>query len=155
LHLLTCIRGACSVRADGELAFRCSRQPTSLSTCGLVAMTSASHAEGRQFDPGQVYFSPQRIAWAGKDVQMLAVVQVCIAVAFSQFALSSLRWREAFQIGAMAQYGASSCVSLGQHLRRPSGLECTNLMRLGRWASDTIWRSLQQVPSRWVARRRM
>ena len=25
------------------------------STCGLVAMTSASHAEGRQFDPGQVY----------------------------------------------------------------------------------------------------
>jgi hypothetical protein len=86
---------------------------------------------------------------------MLAVVQVCIAVAFSQFALSSLRWREAFQIGAMAQYGASSCVSLGQHLRRPSGLECTNLMGLGRWASDTIWRSLQQVPSRWVARRRM
>ena len=28
------------------------------STCGLVAMTSASHAEGRQFDPGQVYLSP-------------------------------------------------------------------------------------------------
>ena len=26
-------------------------------TCGLVAMTSASHAEGRQFDPGQVYDS--------------------------------------------------------------------------------------------------
>ena len=24
-------------------------------TCGEVAMTSASHAEGRQFDPGQVY----------------------------------------------------------------------------------------------------
>ena len=23
--------------------------------CGLVAMTSASHAEGREFDPGQVY----------------------------------------------------------------------------------------------------
>ena len=29
---------------------------TCRSTCGLVAMTSASHAEGRQFDPGQVYF---------------------------------------------------------------------------------------------------
>ena len=27
----------------------------STSTCGLVAMASASHAEGRQFDPGQVY----------------------------------------------------------------------------------------------------
>ena len=27
------------------------------STCGLVAMTSAPHAECRQFDPGQVYFS--------------------------------------------------------------------------------------------------
>ena len=26
-------------------------------TSGLVAMTSASHAEGRQFDPGLVYFS--------------------------------------------------------------------------------------------------
>ena len=25
------------------------------SSCGLVAMTSASHAEGRQFDPGQLY----------------------------------------------------------------------------------------------------
>ena len=28
-----------------------------MGTCGLVAMTSAPHAEGRQFDPGQVYFS--------------------------------------------------------------------------------------------------
>ena len=27
-----------------------------MGTCGLVAMTSAPHAEGRQFDPGQVYF---------------------------------------------------------------------------------------------------
>ena len=25
------------------------------SSCGLVAMTSASHAEGHQFDPGQLY----------------------------------------------------------------------------------------------------
>ena len=25
------------------------------STCGLVAMTSPSHGEGRQLDPGQVY----------------------------------------------------------------------------------------------------
>ena len=34
------------------------RPPPGLrSTCGLVAMTSASHAEGRQFDPGQVYFA--------------------------------------------------------------------------------------------------
>ena len=29
--------------------------PIVTSTRGLVAMTSASHAEGRQFDPGQVY----------------------------------------------------------------------------------------------------
>ena len=28
-------------------------------TSGLVAMTSASHAEGRQFDPGLVYFVAQ------------------------------------------------------------------------------------------------
>ena len=34
------------------------RPPPGLrSTCGLVAMTSASHAEDRQFDPGQVYFA--------------------------------------------------------------------------------------------------
>ena len=32
----------------------------SRSTCGLVAMTSASQAEGRQFDPGQVYILLQR-----------------------------------------------------------------------------------------------
>ena len=31
------------------------------STCGLVAMTSASHAEGRQFDPGQVYWTCQSL----------------------------------------------------------------------------------------------
>ena len=30
-------------------------QVSPMCTCGLVAMTSASHAEGRQFDPGQVY----------------------------------------------------------------------------------------------------
>ena len=28
-------------------------------TSGLVAMTLASHAEGRQFDPGLVYFAAQ------------------------------------------------------------------------------------------------
>ena len=31
-------------------------------TCGLVAMTSASHAEGRQFDPGQVYFPSRAVS---------------------------------------------------------------------------------------------
>ena len=35
-----------------------------ISTCGLVAMTSASHAEGRQFDPGQVYVCR---AWATRN----------------------------------------------------------------------------------------
>ena len=35
---------------------RIAHQPASHNgTCGLVAMTSAAHAEGRQFDPGQVY----------------------------------------------------------------------------------------------------
>ncbi len=31
-------------------------------TCGLVAMTSASHAEGRQFDPGQVYAQARAVS---------------------------------------------------------------------------------------------
>ena len=33
-----------------------------VSTSGLVAMTSASHAEGRQFDPGQAYFFAPSLA---------------------------------------------------------------------------------------------
>ena len=33
-----------------------------LSTCGLVAMTPAQHAEGRQFGPGQVYERRQDVA---------------------------------------------------------------------------------------------
>ena len=33
------------------------------SSCGLVAMTTASHAEGRQFDPGQVYISFAPRTW--------------------------------------------------------------------------------------------
>jgi hypothetical protein len=84
------------VRAGGELAFRCSRQPTSLSTCGLVAMTSASHAEGRQFDPGQVYFSPQRIAGLARTSRCWPLCESCIAVAFSQFALTSLALARGF-----------------------------------------------------------
>jgi hypothetical protein len=36
------------------------------STCGLVAMTSASHAEGRQFDPGQVYLLFMKLILVGK-----------------------------------------------------------------------------------------
>ena len=32
----------------------CQAEMPYTSTCGLVAMTSAPHAEGRQFDPGQV-----------------------------------------------------------------------------------------------------
>ena len=44
--------GQCRLLPD-NLALRCSE--TNKSTCGLAAMTSASHAEGRQFDPGQVY----------------------------------------------------------------------------------------------------
>ena len=34
-------------------------------TCGLVAMMSASHVEGRQFDPGQVYVLPEGIYGPG------------------------------------------------------------------------------------------
>ena len=47
-------------------------------TCGLVVMTSASHAEGRQFDPGQVYSWYKRndrnsacLAWLEKQLATL------------------------------------------------------------------------------------
>ena len=57
------MRPALHVAAHGAPAENTTRQDRrahakmNISTCGLVAMTSASHAEGRQFDPGQVYFT--------------------------------------------------------------------------------------------------
>ena len=43
-------------QCDRGMQRRASIQEESvISTCGLVAMTSAQHAEGRQFDPSQVY----------------------------------------------------------------------------------------------------
>ena len=45
-HVMHATR-ATAVTAPGERGIQ--------STCGLVAMTSVQHAEGRQFDPGQVY----------------------------------------------------------------------------------------------------
>ena len=49
-----------------KLALQSRRRALS-STCGLVAMTSASHAEGRQLDPGQVYVFRQstHLRWQG------------------------------------------------------------------------------------------
>ena len=44
------------------------------STCGLVAMTSASHAEGRQFDPGQVYVT--RMPWQEQAQIHLARIEL-------------------------------------------------------------------------------
>ena len=46
-------------------------------TSGLMAMTSASHAEGRQFDPGLVYFT-------------LYYAAACIALAFAHALFSRL-----------------------------------------------------------------
>ena len=40
-------------------------------TCGLVAMTSASHAEGRQFDPGQVYCFCTRVCKQESDKKVI------------------------------------------------------------------------------------
>ena len=37
------------------------------STCGLAAMTSTPHAEGRQFDPGQVYVNLYVLLIMGLD----------------------------------------------------------------------------------------
>ena len=52
------------------------------STCGLVAMTSASHAEGRQFDPGQVYelsyVTRRAQSTAGIASSLFAGIWVCL-----------------------------------------------------------------------------
>ena len=66
---------ASSVLCVRRLASVCALQTTFGNgfhgTCGLVAMTSASHAEGRQFDPGQVYFTLGRVrenyTWPGSN----------------------------------------------------------------------------------------
>ena len=49
------ITGATCKNRDRALPY--AHQNAITCTSGLVAMTSASHAEGRQFDPGLVYFS--------------------------------------------------------------------------------------------------
>ena len=41
-------------------SFQCCAPSNKHGTSGLVAMTSASHAEGRQFDPGLVYICVSR-----------------------------------------------------------------------------------------------
>ena len=46
-------------------------------------MTSASHAEGRQFDPGQVYF--HRVSQDRNDRPCLAITLMDAAAALSQY----------------------------------------------------------------------
>ena len=41
-------------------------------TCGLVAIASASHAEGRQFDPGQVYLKLPHFPYQAQIRSILA-----------------------------------------------------------------------------------
>ena len=52
------------------------------STCGLVSMTTASHAEGRQFDPGQVYelsyVTRRAQSTAGIASSLFAGIWVCL-----------------------------------------------------------------------------
>ena len=54
----TSIVGMARARCSSQIctrSFQHKHPALDTGTCGLVAMTSASHAEGRQFDPGQVY----------------------------------------------------------------------------------------------------
>ena len=59
------------------------RQIAITCTSGLVAMTLASHAEGRQFDPGLVYF----ISTASSNLQhwWLAAASHCVGNMFLPF----------------------------------------------------------------------
>ena len=61
-------------------------------TCGLVAMTSASHAEGRQFDPGQVYIMSLVQAPRAREAlesNSLALLKLCCSCKFSPQALEA------------------------------------------------------------------
>ena len=46
-------------------------------TCGLVAMTSAQHAEGRQFNPGQVYDLSETLFVESITIQLLKLCGSC------------------------------------------------------------------------------
>ena len=54
LRARECLSLCCRCSAGLRMFLINVKWPCRRSTCGLVAMTSASHAEGRQFDPGQV-----------------------------------------------------------------------------------------------------
>ena len=56
VHLYACLMlGSSTNLITCEISMFTWNGALSNSTCGLVAMTSAPHAEGRQFDPGQMY----------------------------------------------------------------------------------------------------
>ena len=59
--LLVKARRGC-ITGSGGMSQQCIQ-----STCGLAAMTSAPHAEGRQLDPGQVYVNLYVLLIMGLD----------------------------------------------------------------------------------------
>ena len=71
--LLVKARRGC-ITGSGGMSQQCIQ-----STCGLAAMTSAPHAEGRQFDPGQVYVDLYSL-W-GSTATVCQVVEACQSAA--------------------------------------------------------------------------
>ena len=53
------------------------------SICGLMAMTSVSHAEGRQFDPGQMYF-PQTSCSSSFFAALLRVSAAASSIVYTR-----------------------------------------------------------------------
>ena len=64
------------------------------STCGLVAMTSAQHAEGRQFDPGQVYCCDAGMVLSPCDIRIYCVCMCDIDECKSVLCTHRLRWMQ-------------------------------------------------------------
>ena len=64
-------------------SFKCCLSFKEQGTSGLVAMTSASHAEGRQFDPGLVYISVSRVRLALRRLPQTARLATIHTVAFA------------------------------------------------------------------------
>ena len=88
-------------------------------TCGLVAMTSASHAEGRQFDPGQVYMPMSLVHAPGAleavDSNNLALLKLCCAHKFFPPSIGSCnKYRSHFG----SRYTSGCCASAGLFLTR-------------------------------------
>ena len=83
-------------------------------TCGLVAMTLASHAEGRRFDPGQVYSWYNLFSLAQKAIGNATGSPSAVPLSLHRqaFAAESIDTEGIHSLAGRAQWSHSATVSM-------------------------------------------